>query len=101
LRFSTPIEYFEKIEKTSSTQTMIQTFASMFKEAAASNISKSAVSLDFGIGEANIGVGMLKKSVDYRCVFQGSRGGEVKSRLNNQSRRNRGEVWALKNELEG
>ena len=80
MRFSALIKYFVKLEKTSSTHTMIQTLASMLKEATASNIdvvcyftlgeiaagyenmhlgvgseiAKSAVSLTFGIEEAEI-----------------------------------------------
>jgi DNA ligase-1 len=80
LRFSYLVECFEKLEKTSSIHAMIQTLASLFKEATASNIdivcyftlgevaaayknvqlgvgteiSKSAISLAFGVEKTEV-----------------------------------------------
>jgi DNA ligase-1 len=93
LRFSTLIKYFEKLENMSSTQTMIQTLALMLKETTANNIdvvcyltlgeiaagyenvqlgagseiTKSAVSIAFGIEAAEI-EDQLKKIGDLGTV---------------------------------
>jgi DNA ligase-1 len=80
LRFSSLVEYFEKLEKTSSKNAMIQTLVSLLKEATASNIdivcyftlgevaaayenvqlgmgtgiARSAISLAFGMDETEV-----------------------------------------------
>ncbi len=93
MRFSSLVEYFEKLEKTSSKKAMIQTLVSLLKKATASNIdivcyfalgevvaayenlqigigseiAKSAVSLAFGMDETEV-ENELKKLGDLGTV---------------------------------